>query len=606
MTDQTYAERYHATERIGGGGMAEVYKATDSVLGRTVAIKVLHQQFASEAGFVARFRQEAQAAANLGHPNIVNIYDWGEQGGTYFIVMEYIEGKNLKEVINAQGALSARKTMEIGTQVCSALEFAHRHEVIHRDIKPHNIVLTPSGEIKVTDFGIARVRSSGMTQTGSILGTAQYVSPEQAQGRAVGAASDIYSLGIVMYEMLTGDPPFSGENPVAVAVKQVNEQPVPPRRINSAIPEELEKVVLRAMAKRPEDRYASAEDMREDILRVQQGLPATAPAPTPDAEKTTVMAPTPAPVPASTRPPEKPKKKPKWPWVLLVIGLAILAGVALWGISALLVPQTAQVPNVVGRTKADARDLLSQKDLKMTATEAYNKDVEKGHVVSQDPEAGATVAKNSTVKVVISKGAQLAGVPNVADMPYEDAVTQIESAGLTVGDVTREYNPDIAEDLVIRQDPAPGTKLPKGEGVDLVISKGTQTVSVPNVVGKTQSQARTTLGNAGLKVSTKTQASTEEPAGVVLSQDPGAGTEVPINSTVSIVVSSGPPMVTVPNVVGKSEAAATNLLQGAGFTVQVEYVPDPSTNVVLQSPASGTKARQGSKVNISVGDGSGP
>ncbi len=322
MTEEVFAQRYRITDKIGGGGMAEVYKAADGVLGRTVAIKVLHPQYAGDADFVARFRQEAQSAANLSHPNIVNIYDWGEQAGTYYIVMEYIEGKDLKEVIDAQGPLSAAKTMELSAKVAAALDFAHRHDVIHRDVKPHNIVLTRDNEVKVTDFGIARRGASTMTQTGSVLGTAGYISPEQAQGRAVGPASDIYSLGCVMYEMLTGDPPFTGENPVAVAVKQVNEPPVPPRQINPQIPEALQAIILKAMAKRPEERYGSAEEMREDILRVAQGGE-------PDyaAAGATTVLPVTAPVvprPATGAAPP-PKKKKVWPWVALAIGLAILA-----------------------------------------------------------------------------------------------------------------------------------------------------------------------------------------------------------------------------------------------------------------------------------------
>lgn len=601
MTEQIFADRYRIAEKIGGGGMAEVYKATDSVLGRTVAVKVLHPQFATEADFVARFRQEAQAAANLGHPNIVNIYDWGEQDHTYFIVMEFIEGKNLKEVINAQGPLSARKTMEIAAQVASALEFAHRHDVIHRDIKPHNIVLTPTGGVKVTDFGIARRGTSSMTQTGSVLGTAQYISPEQAQGRVVGAQSDIYSLGVVMYEMLTGDPPFAGENPVAVAVKQVNEEPVPPSRINPQVPPDLEAIVMRAMAKRPEERYGSADDMREDILRVEQGLPAQS---IPGPDKTTVLPAVAAPPPPSGAVGRK--KKRIWPWVLLFIGLAIIAGAALYGISTLLIPKTTTVPNLAGHSAKDARDALAKAGLKMKQALAFDPQVPKGRIVSQDPEGGSTVRKGSTVQVVVSKGPEMVVVPDVSGMTLEDATTTLENAGLTVGNVTNEFDPSVSPDDVVRQNPRAGTKLPKGEPVDLVISKGTQTVTVPNVVGKTRSQARAILGNAGLKISIKTEASAEESAGIVLSQDPVANNTVPINSTVSVVVSSGPATVTMPNVKGKTQAQATSQLEALGLVVQAEFVPDPSTKVVKQSPGPGTVLDKGSAVKIFIGDGSGP
>lgn len=603
MTEEVFAQRYRVGERLGGGGMAEVYRAADSVLGRTVAVKVLHPQFAGDPDFVARFRQEAQSAANLSHPNIVNIYDWGEQSGTYYIVMECIEGKDLKEVIDAQGPLSAAKTMEISAKVAAALDFAHRHDVIHRDIKPHNIVLTRDSEVKVTDFGIARRGASTMTQTGSVLGTAQYISPEQAQGRAVGPGSDIYSLGCVMYEMLTGDPPFTGENAVSVAVKQVNEAPVPPRQINPQVPEALQAIVLKAMAKRPEERYRSAEEMREDIQRVAQGG-------SPDyaaAGMTTVL-PTPVPTtppsgPVATPPP---KKKKVWPWVALAIGLAILAGVALWGITALLVPRTVEVPNVVGRTEAQARDLLSQKDLKMTATRQFHNDIEKGRVISQSPEGGSTAGKNSTVTVVVSKGPQLIAVPNVISLTLDDARTQLEAVGLIAGNVTYEYSADASEDSVLRQQPQAGEKLAKGEAVDLVVSKGLQSVTVPNVVGDSLSKARATLGSAGLKINVKYQVSTEESAGIVLSQDPVANNSVPINSTVRVVVSSGPPTVKMPNVKGKTEAQARSTLEGLGLVVDVLTQPDPSTNVLSQSPSAGTKVEKDSTVQIVLGDGSGP
>ncbi|RJQ53266.1 MAG: Stk1 family PASTA domain-containing Ser/Thr kinase [Actinobacteria bacterium] len=602
MAEQLFADRYQVTEKIGGGGMAEVYKAADSVLGRTVAVKVLHPQFARDENFVARFRQEAQAAANLSHPNIVNIYDWGQQDSTYYIIMEFVEGKNLKEIINAQGPLSPKKTMDVTKQVASALDFAHRRNVIHRDIKPHNIIITPQGEVKVMDFGIARAGAdTSLTQTGSILGTAQYISPEQAQGRAVGAGTDIYSLGVVMYEMLTGDPPFTGENPVSVAVKQVNDEPVAPTRINPAIPRELEAIVLRAMAKRPEDRYPTAEDMREDIERLEEGAPTEAMAAA--AGATTVMAPI-SPPPTSRAAAKPPTGKKTWPWVLAALGVMLLAALAIWAVSAFVVPQTITVPNVVGRTEASARQLLDRRGLEMATTSEFSETVPKGRVVSQDPEAGATVRVESFVNVVVSRGKEIVEVPNVSGQTLEDATAQLEAQGLVVGKVTREFNPDVTEGVVIRQAPSAGERVAKGDDIDLVVSRGTQTATVPNVVGRTTSQARVALGNAGLKMNVADEQNSDEPAGTVLSQDPSAGTNLPVNSTVSVVVSAGPPMVTMPNVKGKTEAAATNQLEALGLVVQVDSVPDESTNVVKQSPAAGTKLEEGSTVKIYVGDGS--
>ncbi|MHB8964341.1 MAG: Stk1 family PASTA domain-containing Ser/Thr kinase [Coriobacteriia bacterium] len=273
-----FGRRYRVIERIGAGGMAEVFKAVDEVLGRTVAVKVLHPRYAAEPNFVARFRQEASAAANLSHPSIVNIYDWGQDDSTYYIVMEYVNGTDLKSLVEQHGPLDPMRAADYASQVCSALAVAHGYDIIHRDIKPHNIVLTPDGTIKVMDFGIARAGNTTMTQTGSVLGTAQYISPEQAQGRALGPASDLYSLGVTLYEMVTGRVPFDADTPVAVALKQVNEDAVPPRRVRPSIPASLEAVIMRSMRKNPAERYDSAAEMRDDLKRVISGSAVSAPA----------------------------------------------------------------------------------------------------------------------------------------------------------------------------------------------------------------------------------------------------------------------------------------------------------------------------------------
>jgi eukaryotic-like serine/threonine-protein kinase len=278
VEELVFGRRYRVIEKVGSGGMAEVYKAVDEVLGRTVAVKVLHPRYAADPSFVARFRQEAQAAANLSHPGIVNIYDWGRDDETYYIVMEYVHGTDLKVLVGQQGALDPMKAAQYASQVCAALAVAHGYDIIHRDIKPHNIVLAPDGTVKVMDFGIARAGNTTMTQTGSVLGTAHYVSPEQAQGRPLGPGSDLYSLGIVLYELTTGQLPFDADTPVAVALKQVNEEPVPPRQINPDIPPALEAVIMRALQKDPATRYSSAEEMRTDLKRVLAGGSVDAPA----------------------------------------------------------------------------------------------------------------------------------------------------------------------------------------------------------------------------------------------------------------------------------------------------------------------------------------
>jgi len=327
MEQQVFNDRYKIIAKIGSGGMAEVYKAMDTVLDRPVAVKVLHRHFAEDEDFVTRFRREAQAAAGLNHPNIVSIYDWGSQNGTYFIVMELLEGKSLKQYMTAKGIIPPAEAMEIIKKVLSAINFAHKHDIIHRDIKPHNIMLTREGEVKVTDFGIARAGVSTMTQTGTVLGTAHYLSPEQARGQDVGVTSDIYSVGVVLYEMTTGKVPFDGENPVAIALKHVHEIPVRPRELNPDISEDLQTIIAKAMAKNPESRYQSAAEMRNDIMRLMEGMPIVALAP--DEQETLVMAPpsktaraTQVKRPTTYQEPPR-RRKSRAPMVLLVLFLIL-------------------------------------------------------------------------------------------------------------------------------------------------------------------------------------------------------------------------------------------------------------------------------------------
>ncbi len=316
MLGKVFNQRYRLKEKIGSGGMADVYVADDLLLGREVALKILNAQYAADPAFIQRFRLEAQAAANLNHPNIVNIYDWGNEGELYYIVMEYVEGRDLKEILRSEGRLLPDRAAEIAAEVCAALQFAHRHNIVHRDIKSHNIFITNIGQVKVMDFGIAREgNGGGITQTGMVMGTPQYISPEQAQGLAVDGRSDIYSLGIVLYEMLTGKVPFDDPNPVTITYKQVREDPVPPSVIDPEIPATLEAIIMKAMAKNPANRFQSAQEMKADLLRFLEGMPVSA---TPVLPETTYAAAAAAAAPRSSR---------RWPWIVgaVVAGLIILA-----------------------------------------------------------------------------------------------------------------------------------------------------------------------------------------------------------------------------------------------------------------------------------------
>jgi serine/threonine-protein kinase len=603
-----FGRRYRAIEKIGSGGMAEVYKAVDEVLGRTVAVKVLHPRYASEPNFVARFRQEAQAAANLSHPSIVNIYDWGRDDETYYIVMEYVNGTDLKSLVEERGALDPIKAAEYGMQACSALAVAHGYDIIHRDIKPHNIVITPDGTVKVMDFGIARAGNTTMTQTGSVLGTAQYISPEQAQGRALGPASDLYSLGVTLYELVTGRLPFDADTPVAVALKQVNEQPVPPRQVRASVPASLEAVIMKAMRKNPAERYQSASEMRDDLKRVVNGEAApTAPRQT-YADQTSVM-------PAieraerqriATAPELRPvpqRRVQPWAWVLvailvLALGIGIAAALGAFG------GGTVAVPTVLGMTEQEASTTITSQGLIVgNVTTENSEEYELGQVMRQDPVAGGRVKKGSAINLVISAGIEQVEVPVVIGMTEADAVTTIEGVGLVVSvPVVREFSKDVPEGQVISSEPTSGTKVPKGSKVTLVISKGTELAKVPDVVGKKQADAEAAIKAAGFKVKVTQDFSDTVPTGTVISQTPDADVSVDAGSTITIVVSKGPGTVTLTDYTSMTEADARAEIEGLGLKVNVIYEVSPDVGIVInQDPLPGTKVTKGSTVTLKVG-----
>jgi len=619
VEDRIYGRRYRATEKIGSGGMAEVFKAVDEVLGRTVAVKVMHPRYAVDPTFAARFRQEAQAAANLQSPYIVNIYDWGQDGETYYIVMEYVRGTDLKSIIQQKGALDSRRVAEIGAQVCSALSVAHGYDVIHRDIKPHNIMVTPDGSVKVMDFGIARAGNTTMTQTGSVLGTAHYVSPEQAQGRVLTAGSDLYSLGIVLFEAATGRLPFDADTPVAVALKQVNEAAPLPRQLNPGIDSNLESVIVNAMAKDPATRYKTADEMRRDLLRVVQGrevaaaaaaAAATAVMP---ADHTAVMAPVSSDPYAESprnaggsRVPAR-RKRPVWPWILLAV-LLIAGGLGVAWAMGLLGSQGVPVPDLAGKTQPEAELLITEAGFKVgEVTEQPSAEIEKGLIMSQSPIANATAEKESAVSFVLSSGPNIVEVPEIVGLPEDEAVALITQAGLTPQPQPNEFSAEIEAGNVISQSPDPGAEANEGSPVQYVVSRGVETGAVPDVVGKKRATAETNLSDAGFKVDVAEQFDSKVASGLVISQNPSKGIVVAKGSTVRIVVSKGSENTDVPDVIGKNEADATAQLENAGFQVKVTFEFHSGNGVVLeQQPSPGTSVTRGSTVEILVDGGDAP
>ncbi|HEY3375495.1 MAG TPA: Stk1 family PASTA domain-containing Ser/Thr kinase [Candidatus Aquicultor sp.] len=616
MEQQTFNDRYKVIAKIGAGGMAEVYKAIDTVLDRPVAIKVLHRHFAEDEDFVSRFRREAQAAAGLNHPNIVSIYDWGSQNGTYFIVMELLEGESLKHYINSKGTLEPSEAMEIAKKVLSALNFAHKHDIIHRDIKPHNIILTSEGEVKVTDFGIARAGASTMTQTGTILGTAHYLSPEQARGQDVGITSDIYSAGVVLYEMVTGKVPFDGENPVAIALKHVHEMPVRPRELNPHLPESLQTIIAKAMAKNPDSRYQNAAEMRSDIMRLMEGMPIVALAP--DEQETMIMAP-----PSKTgrierpayREPVRRRRRGAAPLLVVLILLIMSAGAA-GGWFALKsgflnMKPVIVMPELRNKTVDEAQRMLRERKLRPKVSEAYSNTLGAGLVINQNPDVGEKVSEGDTVDLTVSKGQETKSVPDVSGDTSAAAATTLVKAGLDVGDSNYEYSDEVGEGTVIRTEPAAGDNVPVATKVNLIISKGQAAVQVPDVYGKPSADAETTLKEAGFQVTLSEEYSDDATKGMVTRTSPASGNEAKKGSNITVYVSKGPQMLTVPDVRGKYEDEAKNALQNAGFTVKVEVIenvsPDNDSKVISQEPSSGEQMKKrDAAVTVFVGQAAQP
>ena len=554
MTGRVFNNRYQITDRVGIGGMAEVYQAQDRVLGRRVAIKVMLPQYAADPEFTRRFRQEAASAANLSSPYIVNVYDWGQDDGTYYIVMEYVRGSDLKTAIQQRGPITQRKAAEIGSQVCQALSVAHNQDIVHRDIKPQNIMIQPDGNIKVMDFGIARAKNSVGQRTSAVLGTAHYISPEQAQGKDCTATSDIYSLGIVLYEATTGQLPFDGPDAISVATKQVNEYPKLPSEINPEIDPALEAIIMRALEKDPNARFADAQEMKQALNDYLAGRAGSGMAQQPtqfinyaNPGATTVMpvnatggmkpitSVNPV-VEADAKQGKKKGGKGRIIAILAVIAAIAIAAFAFFNANSNEVP----VPDVEGKTVSKATEMLQDAGFKVgKQTETYSENVDKGLVVGTNPEGGKRAPKGSTVDILVSQGAEEATVPDLSDMTAQEAQEALKKAGLVGKAGTSEKSDEVEKGKVMSQDPQPGEKVALGTTVTYVISLGGEEVDVPNVVGSTEADATATLEAAGFKVSVSSTESGSVPDGCVARQNPGAGEKAAKGDTVTITVKKG-------------------------------------------------------------------
>jgi beta-lactam-binding protein with PASTA domain/tRNA A-37 threonylcarbamoyl transferase component Bud32 len=619
--------RYRILEHVGSGGMADVYHAEDTHLGRPVALKLLYRRFAQDHEFVERFRREASAAAALQHPNVVSVYDRGEFDGTYYIAMEFCEGSSLKAIITREAPLDCGRAIELAKKILLAARFAHRRGVIHRDLKPHNVIVERDeggDNVKVADFGIARAGASEITEVGAIMGTAQYLSPEQAQGRSVNEASDLYSVGVVLFEMLTGRPPFEGDSAVAIALKHVNQPAPSPREFRPEIPPELEAVVLRALAKNAADRYPDADSFLRDLESASAALaaptsnggstaefepagiaapadpvrPTSAELPPTEAVAERAVEAEPAPAPGAEVEPEPPGRRRRLALALLVLlGL----GAALLVAFLVLRPNQVEVPIVVGKPLESARQELDaagfQVDIDRRADPAP-----RDTVFRQVP-SGGEVDEGSTVTLFVSNGPSTAKVPDVLGLSEQDARERLKRARFR-SSIEREGSTKVPEGTVIRSDPGPGTAIERDSKVTLFISTGPREVTVPDVVGQDQEDAASRLSKDGLNVVVRERAS-GEPVDTVVAQTPSAGQQVDEGSSVTLFVSNGR-LDEVPDVVGLEQGEAEAEIRDAGFGVSVRTrsvdEPDGDGRVLSQTPSGGKQRRRGDTVVITIGE----
>jgi len=625
LIGRTFDTRYVIERKLGSGGMADVYLAEDQELGRRVALKLLDDRHASDEQFVERFRREAQSAAGLNHPSIVSIFDRGYAEGTYYIAMEYLDGRTLKELLVKNGPTPVPIAIDYARQILGALAFAHRNGIVHRDIKPHNIVVGGDGRLKVTDFGIARSGASQMTEAGSIVGTAQYLSPEQARGAPVDPRSDIYSLGVVLYEMLTGKVPFSGDTPVEIAMKHLSQVPEPPSKLRDEIPHDLDAVVMRALAKDPEQRYATAEEMDADLARVARGVAVSRE--TEDAmtqvlsgagisnaqtmiqrPRTTVS----PPAPPVYRSPgyydyeEPPGGRSIWPW-LLALGLIIAGGIGGWFLYTKIQDQLnsnkpVAVPDVLLLQRDLAKLKITQAGLSPQIVQGTSDTVPPGQIATEVPPSGTKIGKGSTVTLTVSTGKPKVQVPNVVGQDITAALTALAGEGLQPK--IRRIFSNSQPDTVTAQQPHAGDSVIKGTVVHINVSRGAKPVPVPDVTGQPYANAKSMLEGQGFQVG-RTEIQSDMAQGVVVAETPAAGTSVPRGTKITLSVSKGPATTQVPDVTGMTQSTAESLLTGAGLTPSVVYDPvtDPAQDGIVQStdPAPGSDAKSGDVVIIHVG-----
>ena len=588
--------RYKIVRRIGSGGMADVYLAEDTHLGREIALKVLHRRFAQDAEFVERFRREASAAAGLQHPHVVGVFDRGEHEGTYYIAMEFLTGRTLKDIVTSEAPLPQERVIDVGTQILQAAGFAHRNGVVHRDFKPHNVIVDDGGNVKVTDFGIARAGASEMTETGSIMGTAQYLSPEQAQGQEVTARSDVYSIGVMLYELLTGKLPFEGDSAVAIALKHMQEPPPPMNREGLRIEPNLEAVVLGALAKEPAARWQSAGDFAAALEACRPYVEAFL-AGDGVGQDTAIFAAVPTPPPDAAAARDKPRR---WPAIALALLVLALVALMTWVFTR---PEQIDVPKVTGMQLSEARDRLDRAGFENVEVERERSLATLDQVLRQDPDPGEQAARADAITLVVSSGPGEVTVPSVSGLTRAQAVRVLRREDLRVNPTDRA-SATVDEGLAIGTSPRDGATVQRRSNVRLFVSSGPQQIEVPDLVGLSLDSATGRLDDLGLTYRTVREPS-DQPEDEVIAQDPGQGATLDPGGRVTLTVAEPVEQVPVSFVVGLSRRDALNQLRADGLkgSVRERDVDDESQDGVVleQRPSGDTGVDSGSTVVLIVG-----
>ncbi|MBB32877.1 MAG: hypothetical protein CL455_04440 [Acidimicrobiaceae bacterium] len=645
-----FGGRYELKKRLARGGMAEVFLAEDQLLGRPVAVKVLFPEFAADPSFVERFRREAQAAANLSHPNIVGVYDWGREESTYYIVMEYVEGRSLSQIIRKEGPLPAPRVAEIAEGIASALGFAHKGDVVHRDMKSGNVIISENGQVKVADFGIATAISgnveANLTQTGTVMGTATYFSPEQAQGLTVDGRSDLYSLGVVMYEMLTGSPPFTGDSSVSIAYKHVQEQPEPISEKRPGVPEALQAITAKLMNKDPNNRYTSAADLQADLQRFLSGRLTLDPSITPETTETLPQSETTLvnPVAASMEPVDEshiggPPYPPQyyepydrqdrriWLWGILTIGLlgALVALVIMLvnfvnnttssdpqqTTTAEIKPITSTgviVPLVIDLDRAQAIELLQTRGFIIgRITTEVRDDVPSDRVLSQNPPQGTELEPGDTIDIIVSVGPESISLPIVVGLTQEEALNKLNNDGFINIEIKKLKTNEYDIGVIAEQEPEANSRLEPSGVITLQVADGRISDNIPNLAGQTLSFAQEELQGKGWVTTTEEIESETIEAGRIVGTNPPNGTDHNLDEPVVIQVSTGPAAIEIPSIIGQSPASAAATLAGSGFMVApTEDCPvdpeDPNVGLVVsQTPEAGEFVEAGTTITICIG-----